>query len=460
MYLLFSCIILFLGVPSVGSQNTGSFWHVTDFHFDPSYTSSRNSCHTEAKQRPLGQYGDYLCDSPYALINSSMYAMRDIEDNPDFIIWTGDDTPHTSNDNLDESKVLSMILNLTHLLMEVFPNTPVYAALGNHDYHPKHLMPPHSNPIYNAVADSWKAWFRNDVAEQTFRNGGFYTLPMARNGSRVVVLNTVYYYTNDKLTANDSDPAGQLAWLDEVLTNATLAKEKVHIVAHVPPGHFERHRTKYWFYPQFNKKFQDLIVKFSSVIAGMYFAHEHTDNFRLFYNQQDYPVAAMFIAPAVTPWQTTLPNMIGSAANNPGIRLFKYNRDTSLPTDIWQHYLNLTQTNMTNTANWQLEYKASEMYGIRDLSPQSLNQLVLKFKRQNSEEFRKYYQYNTASIQPGETCGELCKKVHICSITNIDYDDFEKCVIGAVSAASTVCDWMPTFVLLSINAVIASIAAN
>ena len=36
-----------------------------------------------------GKWGNYLCDSPWRLINSSVYAMKSIEPNPDFIIWTG-----------------------------------------------------------------------------------------------------------------------------------------------------------------------------------------------------------------------------------------------------------------------------------------------------------------------------------------------------------------------------------
>lgn len=32
------------------------------------------------------------------------------------------------------------------------------------------------------------------------------------------------------------DPSGQLAWFVDVLLAAEAAKEKVHILAHIPPG--------------------------------------------------------------------------------------------------------------------------------------------------------------------------------------------------------------------------------
>ena len=57
-------------------------------------------------------------------------------------------------------------------------------------------------------------------------SGGYYTV-LIQCGLRLVSLNTVYYYTNNRLTENLEDPAGQFVWLDAVLTNASVAKEKV-----------------------------------------------------------------------------------------------------------------------------------------------------------------------------------------------------------------------------------------
>lgn len=41
------------------------------------------------------------------------------------------------------------------------------------------------------------------------------------------------------------------------------------------------------------------------------------------------PISVMFLAPAVTPWKTTLPG-VHNGANNPGIRVFVYDRETLL----------------------------------------------------------------------------------------------------------------------------------
>lgn len=42
------------------------------------------------------------------------------------------------------------------------PDTKVYAALGNHDFHPKNQLPAGSNNIYNQVAELWRPWLSND----------------------------------------------------------------------------------------------------------------------------------------------------------------------------------------------------------------------------------------------------------------------------------------------------------
>lgn len=76
------------------SYGPGTFWHVTDLHWDPSYDLSKepkkvcDSSGGKAAAR-AGLLGDHACDSPWNLINSSIHAMREILPDPDFIVWTG-----------------------------------------------------------------------------------------------------------------------------------------------------------------------------------------------------------------------------------------------------------------------------------------------------------------------------------------------------------------------------------
>nr|CAD7199890.1 unnamed protein product [Timema douglasi] len=64
-------------------RSQGYFWHITDIHYDVHYSTggnTRKNCwRTENGinvQKPVGKFGDYNCDSPWALVESAAKAMR------------------------------------------------------------------------------------------------------------------------------------------------------------------------------------------------------------------------------------------------------------------------------------------------------------------------------------------------------------------------------------------------
>lgn len=72
----------------------GRFWHITDLHLDPTYHLSQDPTKVcfSSKGVPVpqaGLYGDFLCDSPYRLIQSAFSHMAPLTKPQDFIIWTG-----------------------------------------------------------------------------------------------------------------------------------------------------------------------------------------------------------------------------------------------------------------------------------------------------------------------------------------------------------------------------------
>uniref|UniRef100_UPI0037E7C18B acid sphingomyelinase-like phosphodiesterase 3b n=1 Tax=Semicossyphus pulcher TaxID=241346 RepID=UPI0037E7C18B len=423
--LLLSCL-LFKEVLA----SSGNFWHITDQHWDHTFNLTANPelvCASSGK-RPAanaGIFGDYACDSPWHLINSSVYAMKDILPDPDFIVWTGDDTPHIPNGDLGEEAVLNIIGNLTQILNQVFPTTKVYSALGNHDYHPKSQLPAASNSIYNQTAEMWHNWL-DPESKTTFQKGGYYTEKLLnRTGFRMLVLNTNLYYDQNKLTENMDDPADQFSWADQVLTEAANNKEKVYIIGHVPPGFFEKKRSKPWFTPKFNKEYLDLIQKHHSVIHGQFFGHHHTDSFRMFYNSEGSPISTMFLSPGVTPWKTTLPGVV-DGANNPGIRVFEYDTQTLVVKDVVTYYLNLTHANSAR-GRWEKEYRLTESFRVPDASPSSMHQALERIANDHCY-LQKYYEFNSVSYDLTE-CDSDCRVDHVCAAREVDFDRYEQCVL-------------------------------
>ncbi|KAG8009909.1 Acid sphingomyelinase-like phosphodiesterase 3b [Nibea albiflora] len=429
--LLLSCL-LFKDVLAL----SGNFWHITDMHWDKTYelTDDPERVCASSGGRPAanaGVFGDYACDSPWHLINSSVYAMKDILPDPDFIVWTGDDTPHVPNEDLGEDQVISIIRNLTNIITEVFPNTKVYSALGNHDYHPKSQLPAGPNNIYNQITEMWQDWL-DPESRATFKKGGYYTEKLLnRTGFRMMVLNTNLYYDQNKLTQDMDDPAGQFSWADQVLKEAANNNEKaktssllVYIIGHVPPGFFEKKRSKMWFTPKFNKLYLDLIQKHHPVILGQFFGHHHTDSFRMFYSNGS-PISTMFLSPGVTPWKTTLPGVV-DGANNPGIRVFEYDTQTLLVKDVVTYYLNLAQAN-ADRGHWEQEYRLTESFNVPDASPASMHK-ALEHIANDGHLLQKYYEYNSVSYDLTE-CNKDCRADHVCAAREVDLGNYEECLV-------------------------------
>ncbi|GCC17489.1 hypothetical protein chiPu_0020587 [Chiloscyllium punctatum] len=192
---------------------------------------------------------------------------------------------------------------------------------------------------------------------------------------------------------------------------------KVYIIGHVPPGFFEKKRGTHWFQEKFNKRYIEIIQKHSQVIAGQFFGHQHRDSFKIFYSNDGSPVSAMFIAPAVTPWKTTLPGL-QKGSQNPGIRLFQYDVDTLQILDMVTYYLNLTLAN-AQALLWEEEYRLTEAFQVHDGTAGSM-QAVLDKLSQDKDYLQKYYEYNSVSYDLGD-CDDWCRTDHICAIRNVDY---------------------------------------
>ncbi|NXX49835.1 ASM3B phosphodiesterase, partial [Tricholaema leucomelas] len=421
----------------------GRFWHITDLHWDPDYNAGAGAgqvCPSGGSRvvPAAGPWGSYLCDAPWLLLDSAVRAMQSLVPQPDFVLWTGDDTPHVANEKLGEEKVLHIIENLTSLIKEKFPGIKVYAAMGNHDFHPKNQFPGKEHRIYSRTAELWQPWL-SDASSALFRAGAFYSekLPGPGTRGRIVVLNTNLYYDQNVETAGEEDPGGQFQWLEETLTNASRANERVYIVGHIPPGFFEKKRGKAWFRHSFNQQYLRAVQRHHAVIAAQFFGHHHTDSFRMFYSDTGSPISVMFLAPGVTPWKTTLPG-VTNGANNPGIRVIDYDPDTLQVLDMVTYYLNLTHANMMASTGqeevpvWEEEYRLTEAFQVPNGSVGSM-QAVLEKLSEDAGSLQQYHELNSVRYDCSP-CGEGCRLDHLCAIREVDFTKYSQCVRGSSPA--------------------------
>lgn len=449
MKILLVAFVLGLTSLDLTQARIGTFWHVTDFHLDTNYSSegdpsamcweSRSSPRDPGDDVP-GPFGDYLCDAPFKLIQSAVEAMHEIHPNPDFILWTGDDTAHVSDKYFSTDEVIEIIDNITETLRESFPETVVVPILGNHDYYPKNQLPPGESQLQTKVAGLWKEWFDklNNDTYASFASSGRYVTDIEGTNVSIMALNTLIWYKNNNSTVlNDTadDPDGQFAWADEQLHEMVGKGRKVYLIGHIPPGTFERYQQKregfHWYQDRYNKRFLKLIQDHYDVIEAQFFAHHHTDSFRLFFkddtrNEDGTALSYQLLAPGVTPWKSTLSEETG--ANNPGIRLISYDTETGKLMEVTTYYLDLAKANKNRKAEWEFEYNFTSRYNLNEISATSLFSTTREMKN-NLELFNKYYQANTVSYEDPEVCSNSpsCRKLHWCAITEIDYTRFYDC---------------------------------
>ncbi|XP_051908024.1 acid sphingomyelinase-like phosphodiesterase 3a [Hippocampus zosterae] len=415
--------------PGRGTEpaDAGRFWHITDLHLDPTYHLAPDPTKVcfSSKGKPTtdaGPFGDFLCDSPYGLIQSAFMHMKSLVQPNDFIIWTGDSPPHVPVSELSTSMVIEVISNLTQSIRQHFPNVSVFPAMGNHDYWPQDQLPTSTNDIYKAAARLWSPWLQDD-ALKTLSRGGFYT-QLVRPGVRVVSVNSILYYGPNHATVNMSDPAGQYEWLDDTLKKAGDDMEKVYIISHVPLGFLPSLRNVTAIRDEHNEKLLNIFRRHSHVIAGHFYGHTHKDSIMVLLDSKDSPVNSVFVAPAVTP----IRSFSEPYSNNPAVRLYFYDKRDFGILDLWQYFLNLTEANLEQRANWKLEYIMTKAFGMPDLRPPNLLQLAVRLWLPPNAAFDTYFAHFTVSYDGRPSCQGECKILQLCSMLHLDQARYGACV--------------------------------
>ncbi|XP_057374777.1 acid sphingomyelinase-like phosphodiesterase 3b [Daphnia carinata] len=455
---LFGLVVIIGHLIPTARAGIGYFWHVTDFHYDANLTgagdgscgnglnkknglvgNSNNQGHQN--QHGVERFGSYRCDSTWQLVVSAVQAMKSITgEDIEFLLWTGDSAARWMAAPGDDgkSRVHDAVSAVSLLIRRYFPGTAVYPVVGGADVWPRgqtsfgNIAQP-----YHELANLWRAWLPPE-AEATFKKGGYYVIEQARLQLHLIALNTNYYSEVNHATAenDDMDPGGQFAWFESILLKARRRRGTVYIFGHVPPGIYERHYSRqalHWFQDRFNRRYLNMVQSYSDVIAGQFFGHAHTDSFRVIYDDNGRPISWILLAPAVSPREPGLAE--GTGPNNPAIRLIKFNTNDGQVLDYSQYYLNLTEANAIGRAEWRRAYNFTQLYNMPDVNPIALHNVAAAMLT-HPNVFQNYYTVNHMLRDGLPYCGSLCRQVHFCSATQIDYVDYDDCIVSALMASS------------------------
>lgn len=457
---------------AVAAGRVGRFLWLSDIHLDPYYgtddAAGHENCHELTPQSDENDefllYGQLGCDSPARLMRHLLEAVAALKSTLDFVILTGDLCRHQNDAFKDPMRETQAILsNVTDLIQSTLgKNTSIVPALGNNDVTPDYFLDvEHPSEMLEMTTQGLNDILETELERSTFRRGGY----LARNVTNhvtVLSLNTILYSTaHNPDKSHLQDPLDQFTWLHAQLSSAQATDRKVYVVGHIPPaiGSYRHHQL---WHESYARRYFEILDEFYTVLAGEFFGHLHSDEFRLIHLDENLDGARqrssdqwpLWLAPSVTP-------IYGS---NPSFRVVSYDPLNGDLLDYHTYYLRIfgdSDMNVTNFTSWVLAPSFRESFRLPDMSLASLRGLVHDLNRSvddndtlnslSTEEGtvngnplwrallsrqHVYAENGTGSCRDSE-----CRREWICTLTTFNREQFGACNVRRDASISVNTTW-------------------
>ncbi|KAH3743097.1 sphingomyelin phosphodiesterase acid-like 3 [Pelomyxa schiedti] len=426
-------VVALVSLLAYANALVGSFWVITDIHLADDYVSGTDpTSFCTNGTGAAGKYGYFNCDSPeYTLLPSALSFMKQVPS--DFLLWLGDSptTYHEHPAGVENSDMIwNNIREVVSDLSTGLPDMDVYPTLGNHDAYPKdRVKPPPNDEYYSQFVSLWKHWLPA-AAIDTVGYSGYYTAVLTP-GFRVISLNTLYCDpANVYAMLNQSDHGGQWQWVGDTLKSARANNEKVLLIGHIPLGILDIEPVPMWA-DVCMEHYNNLTQEYHDIIAGQFFGHLHYDTWRIIREESGKPINTAYLVPGFTPRAASssvlAPNTPGK---NPAIRLYHYDTTTFELLDYDQYYTDLLAGNAAGELTWEIEYSAVKYYGLRDLSPASMDELSARLLTEDATWEQFFNVWFVGRIFEG--CNTNCRLREACATAHVELRQFLDCT-GALS---------------------------
>jgi sphingomyelin phosphodiesterase acid-like 3 len=393
-------------------------------------------------------------DTPMPLLVSSLAAERAQMAKPLFVTVSGDLMAHQFDckfhtlfpkaSEADYSTFAAKtVAFVAWELHHTFPASPIYFALGNNDSGCKDYAEDMSSTFLQGDGQSF-AGDALDAANgaaivKEFSQLGDYNvaLPAPFEHTRLIVLQDIFEskkYTNCDGTPDKAAAAKQIEWLRAELAAAAQKREKVWVMAHIPPG-IDAYST-------FSKggtvcgggdptmflgsgALGDVLAEYAGTVKLGLFGHTHMDEMKLLHAGAGMRVPVKLV-PSITPVN----------GNNPAFTVAKVDPKTAMLVDYSVYAAN-NQTGIG--AVWSKEYTYSTTYGLPDYSASSLEKLTSGFKsdkagsEKDSLAYENFYFVGDPKVSANAKAEALRFVWHgyACSMTEMNADDFRTCACPA-----------------------------
>ncbi|GMM58103.1 hypothetical protein DAKH74_047190 [Maudiozyma humilis] len=389
---------------------------------------------------PATSFGNYMCDPPERLINSSLNNVIDYAKQQnftfDFTIFTGDMVDHDWTKEISLEDTIKSEESVLRDIKSRLGSTPVYPVLGNHDSYPYGQLAPEGFSFSNKF--TWNTelisdimqdydWVSNEEAQQARAHYTGYAVE-TKMGLKVISLNSnTWYRKNDYAYMNASNPDnfGMFKFLIDELVASEAKNQRVWITAHIPPAAAGL--------PVPSNVFAEIVERFSpSTIAGVFFGHTHQDQFEVLYAGSGNDTKTIedvinhaWIAPSITPW----------GGINPAWRYYEVDSTTFSVMNMHTFYMKLNDTYTNNGAEpqWQHEYAARDVYNVSWPATSPLNgtfwHLVAEQVGQSVDVRQTYENYSNRFSPYTPVCKSTkgCDEDY-CFLTSFTLDGYDQCM--------------------------------
>ena len=405
---------------TVAADPSSRFLWLSDLHHDPHYNDAA-SYGASCSETSAAHYGEYGCDSPLRLINSTLKFAVSVVPEPDFVLLTGDLARHGTDQLSAPRKELSaMLAEAARLIRVHFPNSEIVISLGNNDVTPDYYLPLDENDsnstLLDLVVDALREGdiFSSVDEEATFRAGGFFARDIGQHIT-LLSLNTIIYSSfHEPDTSNVSDPFHQFQWLEQQLQRAREEGRRVLVVGHIPPTVGSFRHVQFW-HSVYLQQYYDLIRKYQEggIVAAQLFGHLHSDEFRVVTGVD----APLLLTGSVTPVYHT----------NPTFWVVQYDEREGTILDYDAYYFDLGggETPAVDL-EWKMLYSFAEAYDIPDLTAPSLLGIVESLGSNQTvlNEFLSRLKANVT--QP--PCDDKCQVEWVCTLQSMDREYYNACL--------------------------------
>ena len=338
---------------------------ITDLHIDLNYkVGSKAICDKpmccrdppkEGDTELAGKFGyEGECDINKDLFQSFIDYAYELK--PDFIIWTGDNSPHDTWEGSQE-KVIEATKVLRDMINEKFNyEIPIFPVLGNHEVYPNDLfnVTDGKKNLLLEMADMYKNYL-SEEAYETFKEKGYYSMLLPNTNLRIISINCFYcdswnYYL---INNNKSDAKQMLKWLEETLRSSEENNEYVYILNHFP-------LNADFSLIECARRFIALYDRYEYIIRGIFSGHTH--------HHDIVPVYSYFNRTKITHLNYVSSSLTTHSHQLPSFSIFNIDSTTFQIKDYDVYIFNMNQSNILLKPIWYKSYTATSLFNVEDMS--------------------------------------------------------------------------------------------